>query len=350
MSSVVVLMDDILLSNDASQPKENENLHVMTTKKGGLIDNLSRRQSRLLPLYNSANSMIFGRNDFTLVYPDASTYILSDENNTITSLLLGENVDIQIRKIVAKYLFFVLLLELIAFILGSLVMGRKIPSWVAYLTFPGSIFPIFLLCRSHTHIFVALLKQWEPTFLLAYSVMFCISSSLILEQQNIPCESAAFIFFVIFPSLVAAAFADASAIRLDHAFIINDISASVIGTPPYLVALASVLLVLALLFRNANPVEQHGILITMVTSTGTTLALFLLRSLLLLVIDPKHCVSLRAVMRVSVATLDRANAKEDSGEVGAVGTAPASPNVVDRSQLSTTITINPSICVAVEDL
>lgn len=278
-------------------------------------EKLTHRQRRLADHYASNHCSIFGANDYTLVAPSSSSLLLSDENFTVAYKLFGDDFDRKLRSFVIVSWFPGLLLQLVCFPIGLLTLTGRLKPAMAISTFPGALFPVLLLLRSHWTVFQALIQKWEPVFLAIYSFIFCISISYIVMFDL----RLIFIWMVIFPALLASTFADASAVRLDYAFLKGQLSTATLIMPPYVVSLAYVFSIIVLTNvcppRNVVNVETTHVMSNIISSnincsyiaasTGSTICLFICKSVALLFINPRRCNSLSSSMTIDTITLKK---------------------------------------------
>ena len=286
------------------------------------MSELNSRQRRLFAFYNYKNAPLFGPRDYALIYPTPDSIILSDENETIASVLLGDYFDRKLRSFVILSWFPGLLCQLACFPVGFMIFIGSFKSYMAFLTIPGALFPILLLLRSHWKVTVVLMSRWESIFLTGSSLIFCICCTSLLDTDF----RSVFIWAVIFPALLASTYADASAVRLDSAFLRGDLNIAALTVPPYIIALAYVFSIVGLIntstFTNqgngatmhlSSSIVQSSVnYVYMASSTGITISLFIVKSLVLIFIDPFRCISLDAAMIIDIVTLDKSIEKMGS--------------------------------------
>ena len=280
------------------------------------MSELNSRQRRLSAFYYYKNAPLFGPRDYALIYPTPDSIILSDENETLASVLFGDFFDRKLRSFVIISWFPGLLYQLACFPVGFMIFIGSFKSYMAFLTMPGALFPILLLLRSHWRVIFILMRRWESIFLTGSSLIFCICCTALLDSDF----RLVFIWAVIFPALLASTYADASAVRLDSAFLRGDLSIAALTVPPYIIALAYVFSIVGLIntssFTSQNKVAPMHLsssivqssvnYIYMASSTGITISLFIVKSLVLIFIDPFRCISLDAAMIIDIVTLDKA--------------------------------------------
>ena len=276
-------------------------------------EKMTDRQSRLADHYVAKQCSIFGADDYTLVAPSPSSVLLSDENITIAFKLFGDTFDRKLRSLVIVLWFPGLLCQLACFPIVLLTLIGRIKPAMAISTFPGALFPVFLLLRSHWAVFGALAHKWEALFLTAYSIIFCVAVSFFVKFD----VRQTYIWLVIFPALLASTFADASAVRLDCAFLKGQLSMITLTMPPYIVSLAYICSIIALTSiyppKNDDITEANDALPTnsdtncshIIASTGVTICLFICKSAYLLLRNPYRCNSLSSSMTIGTITLKK---------------------------------------------
>jgi hypothetical protein len=280
------------------------------TRSQSFINQLSPRQAEIYEFYSQAKANIFGPNDYAMIAPDPRrSLFLSDETVCVAKVWFGTKFDLRVRKFAVSYALPALLSQMILLPIGLWVITGNYPRWIFILTILGGIFPIVLLLRSHYQIARHMCMQWEPVFLTLYSFVFCIAVCL-LRQFDF---CIYFIFGAVFPTLLASAFADASALRLDYAFIKGDISLLALALPPYIASISCIVVILVYVsFGRLHVTNDNGNSLSdelevrtqsTIQTTGFTIVLFLARSLVLLIIEPRRCVSLHAPMMNSIVTL-----------------------------------------------
>lgn len=261
---------------------------------------LSNRQKYVKPYYDSAKVKLFEQFDYSLIAPATHlSLFLSDETFCVARELFGIGFDHKVRAFAAAYWFPSLLAQLILLPIGVVTFKGKFPGWVTFLTFPGAVFPILLLLRSHWRVTRHMLMQWEPLFLTGYSTVFCVA---LMDWSGWQIKSL-FIPIVVLPTLLSCIFADASSLRLDYAFVKGDISAAALALPPYLVSEAVILTLLYIVTTQSSFLAHSLSAKSVASTTGITISLFIARSIFMLFFDPLRCVSLHAPMRISIATL-----------------------------------------------
>ena len=287
---------------------------------------LNTRQRRLISYYNHKNAPLFGPTDYTLIYPTPDGIVLSDENETIASVLCGDLFDRKLRSFVIISWFPGLVCQLACFPIGFMTFIGSIDSSMTLLTIPGALFPILLLLRSHWRVTVILMRRWESIFLTVYSFIFCVCCTLLLEADF----RCVFIWAVIFPALLASTFTDASAVRLDSAFLRGSLSVAALTVPPYIIALAYVFSIIGLintrrfvyfggavnLHLSSTIVQSNVNYAYIASSTGITISLFLVKSLVVFFFNPSHCISLDAAMVIDIVTLDKIIERKGSPKNG----------------------------------
>lgn len=281
---------------------------------------MTARQSRLYPFYVRADAIIFGADEYTLISPATASILISDESETVAMKLFGEAFDLKLRVFVKYFWYPALLFQLGCLPIGLLTLLGGLPTKGAYFTIPGAVFPIIVLLQCHWKIFVQLLMNWEQIFLTIYSAIFCICLSLITTGRT----RTFYIWLVIFPSLIASAFSDASSTRLDNTFLNKKQKNSMIKSvflfalPPYVASLSYIFSIVAMLnlkfdvmfdFASSLPMKTTVLNANMnysitACSTGFTITLFLLKCLFFLITSPNQCVSLRSPMAVHIAILE----------------------------------------------
>ena len=276
-------------------------------------EKMTGRQSRLAGHYVAKQCSVFGADDYTLVAPSPSSVLLSDENITIAFKLFGDTFDRKLRSLVIVLWFPGLLCQLACFPIVLLTLIGRIKPAMAISTFPGALFPVFLLLRSHWAVFGALAHKWEALFLTAYSIIFCVAVSFFVKFD----VRQTYIWLVIFPALLASTFADASAVRLDCAFLKGQLSMITLTMPPYIVSLAYICSIIALTSiyppKNDDITEANDALPTnsdtncshIIASTGVTICLFICKSAYLLLRNPYRCNSLSSSMTIGTITLKK---------------------------------------------
>ena len=276
-------------------------------------EKMTWRQSRLAGHYVAKQCSIFGANDYTLVAPSPSSLLLSDENITIAYKLFGDNFDRALRSLVIVLWFPGLICQLACYPIGLLTLIGKLKPSIAISTFPGALFPVLLLLRSHWTVFEALAHKWEALFLTAYSIIFCVAVSFFVKFD----VRQIYIWLVIFPALLSSIFADASAVRLDYAFLKGQLSMITLTMPPYIVSLAYVFSIIALTSicppKNDDITEATDAIPNnfdtncsyIIASTGSTICLFICKSTYLLFRNPYRCNSLSSPMMFDAVTLKK---------------------------------------------
>ena len=275
---------------------------------------LTSRQRRLFPFYVSKKVPLFGPRDYTLLAPSPGSIILSDENETVASVLFGNTFDLKLRSFVILSWFPGLIFQLVSFPIGLLILIDKLPPLMALLTVPGLLFPSLLLLRSHWRVFATLAVRWESIFLVLYSLIFCTCITLL---TNLDIRSV-FVWTAIFPALMSSTFIDASAVRLDSAFMKGELSITALTVPPSIVSLAYLLSVIAVINTQSTVNIDHETLhVTtaiinsnfnfrnIASSTGLTICLFVMKGLVVFFHDPTLCVSLDAAMSIDIVTLNK---------------------------------------------
>lgn len=294
---------------------------------------LNPRQEKLLAFYKARNVPLFGASEYTLLAPARDSILLTDENVTLAFILFGDTFDRKLRSIVIAVWLPALIFQLACSPIGFLTLTGMLPTKTVILTFPGAIFPFLILLRSHWIVINALSKKWEPLFLTFYSIIWCLSITFIVGKLDLRCI---FVWLVIFPSLMASTFADASAVRLDFAFLKGDLSIAALTMPPYLISLAYVFtLVVVLNTRSHVEVEDQNKLLLLqssglsfdieysyiATSTGFTICLFIVKSIIMLFYNSSQCISLNAAMCIAVVKLKKIqitgkrNGKDDNNDL-----------------------------------
>lgn len=306
---------------------------------------LTSRQKRLFPFYDSKKKTLFGPRDYTLLAPSPGSIILSDENETVASVLFGNNFDLKLRSFVILSWFPGLIFQLVSFPIGLLILIDKLPPLLALLTVPGLLFPSLLLLRSHWKVFATLAVRWESIFLVLYSLIFCTCITLL---TNLDIRSV-FIWTAIFPALLASTFIDASAVRLDSAFMKGELSITVLTVPPSIVSLAYLLSVVAVInTQSAVNIDHETLHVTtailssnlnfrnIASSTGLTICLFVMKGLVVLFQDPTLCISLDAAMLIDIVTLNKTMKCADK----AVKATPNSLQKIYKSKFPTKLKTN----------
>ena len=277
---------------------------------GKLSGRLNARQKKLICHYSSIGYPIFGPTDYTLIAPIASSLLLTDENITVASRLLGEDSDHRLRRFVIISWFPGLIFQLACFPLGLLTLVGNLSPALALLTLPGALFPFLLILRSHWAITLALLERWEPLLIITYSTIFCTSLSYIVQFDL----RLSFVWMVIFPTLLSSTIADASSVRLDYAFLKGDLSMTALTLPPYIVSLAYLVSIVLLCntVSKGNPIDTSSVDIRwqmiqssikcsyIASSTGCTICLFIVKSIIMLFMDSSRCNSLDASMTMDI--------------------------------------------------
>ena len=296
------LEDHVLMERD-----EDDDRRPVVVKSSG---SLNARQKKLICHYSSIGYPIFGPTDYTLIAPISSSLLLTDENITVASRLFGEDSDHRLRRFVIISWFPGLIFQLACFPLGLLTLVGNLSPALALLTLPGALFPFLLILRSHWAITVALLERWEPLLIITYSTIFCTSLSYIVQFDL----RLSFVWIVIFPTLLSSTIADASSVRLDYAFLKGDLSMTALTLPPYIVSLAY-LVSIVLLCNTAskgNPIDTSSVDIRwqmiqssvkcsyIASSTGCTICLFIVKSIIMLFMDSSRCNSLDASMTMDI--------------------------------------------------
>jgi hypothetical protein len=275
------------------------------------LNRLTKRQEEVYEFYSKAKANIFGPNDYSMIAPcPKRSLFISDETMCVAKAFFGAKFDNRVRRFAVDFALISLLTQVVALPIGLWVLANKeAPNWVFIVTSTGGVFPLILLLRSHYAIARHLCMQWEPVFLTFYSFIFCLGVTY-LRKFNF---SVFFVFGAIFPALLASAFADAGAIRLDYAFIKGDISLLALALPPYMAAIGSIIVILIFVtfgggksIGEADNPNSNDLTVraqSLVQSTGFTILLFLVRSMVLLIIEPRRCVSVHAPMINSIVTL-----------------------------------------------
>jgi hypothetical protein len=138
---------------DAGEPNNERRQSKSTSKQ--------TRTERLAPFYAAAKADLLGEHDYTLVSPMPSSILISDENDTVGSQLLGYSGDNILRSLVFRIWLPALLFQLMCVPVGMLVLTGKIPPAMSFLTIPGCISPILLILRSHWQVMKRVLNTWE---------------------------------------------------------------------------------------------------------------------------------------------------------------------------------------------
>jgi hypothetical protein len=278
---------------------------------------LNPRQAKLSAFYKARNVPLFGASEYTLLVPAPDSILLTDENVTLAFILFGDHFDRKLRSVVVAIWLPALIFQLACSPIGFLTLTGIIPTEVVILTFPGAIFPFLLLLRSHFIVLQALSMKWEPLFLTFYSILWCLSITCVVgiyDLRNI------FVWLVIFPSLMASTFADASAVRLDFAFLKGDLSITALTMPPYLISLAYVFSFIGVLNTRTHIevenqqksllVESSGLSFDikysyLATITGFTISIFIVRSIIMLFYNSSRCISLSAAISFDVVKFSK---------------------------------------------
>lgn len=267
----------------------------------GQEDGLSRREAYAKPFYDKAESELFGEFDYTLIAPmKAKSIFLSDETVCVARHLFGEEFDFKVRSVAAKYWLPLILFQILGLLGGLIVFSsERYNPYYYLLTIPGAVFPVLLLLRSHWRIMKHMFQQFEPMFLSLYSLVFCIS---VISFSGAPL-SAFFIFLVLYPTLLTCVFIDCSSLRLDYAFIKGHISTLALAMPPGVISLICVLCILILYYaRRGDTSFTNGVGVeSFLISTGTTLAVFIAKSIGKMLYDPSRCMTLHCPMVISIA-------------------------------------------------
>jgi hypothetical protein len=156
------------------------------------------RQRRLAPHYRSRKCSLFGSDDYTILAPSPSSFLLTDENLTVASRLFGDSFDRKLRSFVIVAWLPALICQLASFPIGLLTLIHRLPKDVAILTSIGGIFPVLLLLRSHWKVFWTLLMKWNVLFLTLYSLIFCVCVTFLMEFD----VRIIFVWMVILPALL----------------------------------------------------------------------------------------------------------------------------------------------------
>jgi hypothetical protein len=278
---------------------------------------LNPRQEKLSAFYKARKVPLFGASEYTLLVPAPDSILLTDENVTVAFILFGDTFDRKLRSIVIAIWLPALIFQLACSPIGFLTLTGMLPTKIVILTFPGAIFPFLLLLRSHWIVIHALFKKWEPLFLTFYSIIWCLSITFIVGKLDLRCI---FVWLVIFPSLMASTFADASAVRLDFAFLKGDLSIAALTMPPYLISLAYVFTFIVVLNTRVHVevedqnksllVQSSGLSFDIQysyigTITGFTICLFIVKSIIMLFYHSSRCISLNAAMCIDVVRLSK---------------------------------------------
>jgi hypothetical protein len=247
------------------------------------------REEYVRGFYQEAKAKMFGPLDFTILTPSPDeSLLISDETRCVARELFGTQFDLSLRHFAVKYWFISLLLQIFSMCFGIyLLTGSSHHHYLNFLCLPGTLFPSLLLLRSHWKILKYMTQEWEPMFLASYALLFCLSN-LILVQNS---YSFLFILFVLLPTLLSCIFGDASALRLDYAFIQGDISIAALALPPCLVSMGAIAAILITNLEGVNGVDlgdYHvmGYAKSTVWTTGFTLCVFIGRSIVHIVIYP----------------------------------------------------------------
>jgi hypothetical protein len=279
-----------------------------------MTETLTTRQKRLRPFYDSRNVPLFGPQDYTILAPTPDSVLLSDENETVASVLFGDNFDGKLRSFVIMFWFPAMIFQLLSFPIGLMTIIDKLPPYMAVISILGAMFPSLLLLRSHFRVIQTLLRRWESLFLTVYSIIFCICVSLLMDNFY----KSLFIWVAVLPALLASTFTDASAVRLDSAFLKGNLSVTVLTVPPYIISLAYVFSIVVLI-NTRNTVGPRNTTIhfssavttsninygNIASSSGLTICLFVVKSLTVLFRDSSRCVTLDAAMNIDIITLNK---------------------------------------------
>jgi hypothetical protein len=279
-----------------------------------MTETLTTRQKRLRPFYDSRNVPLFGPQDYTILAPTPDSVLLSDENETVASVLFGDNFDGKLRSFVIMFWFPAMIFQLLSFPIGLMTIIDKLPPYMVMISILGAMFPSLLLLRSHFRVIQTLLRRWESLFLTVYSVIFCICVSLLMDNFY----KSLFIWVAVLPALLASTFTDASAVRLDSAFLKGNLSVTVLTVPPYIISLAYVFSIVVLI-NTRNTVGPRNTTIhfssavttsninygNIASSSGLTICLFVVKSLTVLFRDSSRCVTLDAAMNIDIITLNK---------------------------------------------
>jgi hypothetical protein len=247
-----------------------------------LRSSLSLREKYVEKFYAAAGVQMFTSLDYTILTPSPQdSLLITDETRDIARMLFGDQFDLLVRHFAVRYWFISLLLQLICMSFGIYLLTAS-PSY-HYLNFfclPGTMFPMILLLRSHDKIFLKMCQEWEPMFLASYAFIFCICNLILVKNSY----SFLFIIFVLLPTLLSCIFGDASALRLDYAFIKGDISIAALALPPCLVSLGGIAAILITNLEGFNGVDLGdynimGYAKAWVWTTGFTLCVFIGRSI-----------------------------------------------------------------------
>lgn len=280
-----------------------------------MTEPLSKRQRRLRPFYNSRNVPLFGPRDYTILAPTPDSVLLSDENETVASKLFGDSFDGKLRSFVIVSWLPAMILQLTSFPIGLMTIIDKLPAYMAIFSIVGALFPSLLLLRSHWRVIQTLLRRWESLFLTFYSIIFCACVTLLMDNNL----EALFIWVAVLPALLASTFTDASAVRLDSAFLKGNLSVTVLTVPPYIISLAYVFSIVALInTKNAIGANRNMTINftskisssninygNIASSSGLTICLFVIKSLVVLFRDSSRCITLDAAMNIDIVTLNK---------------------------------------------
>jgi hypothetical protein len=279
-----------------------------------MTETLTTRQKRLRPFYDSRNVPLFGPQDYTILAPTPNSVLLSDENETVASVLFGDNFDGKLRSFVIMFWFPAMIFQLVTFPIGLMTIIDKFPPHMAIISILGAMFPSLLLLRSHFRVIQTLLRRWESLFLTFYSIIFCTCVTLLVDNFF----KSLFIWVAVLPALLASTFTDASAVRLDSAFLKGNLSVIVLTVPPYIISLAYVFSIVVLI-NTRNTVGPKNTTIyfsstvttsninygNIASSSGLTICLFVVKSLTVLFRDSSRCVTLDAAMNIDIITLNK---------------------------------------------
>jgi hypothetical protein len=279
-----------------------------------MTETLTKRQKRLRPFYDSRNVPLFGPQDYTILAPTPDSVLLSDENETVASILFGNYFDGKLRSFVIMFWFPAMIFQLLSFPIGLMTIINKLPPHMAIISILGAMFPSLLLLRSHWRVIQTLLRRWESLFLTFYSIIFCTCVTLLMDNVF----KALFIWVAVLPALLASTFTDASAVRLDSAFLKGNLSVTVLTVPPYIISLAYVFSIVVLI-NTRNRIGPQNMTIrfsssittsninygNIASSSGLTICLFVVKSLTVLFRDSSRCVTLDAAMNIDIITLNK---------------------------------------------
>jgi hypothetical protein len=261
--------------------------------QAAVCQSLTAREQYVKDFYDKAKAKMFGPLDFTILSPSPDqSLLITDETHCIARELFGKQFDTSVRHFAVKNWFLSLILQILCMCLGIYLLTATADTsfryqYLNFLCLPGTLFPSILLLRSHWKIVRYMCQVWEPMFLASYALFFCLSI-LVLAQNS---YSFLFLLFVLFPTLLSCIFGDASALRLDYAFIQGDISIAALALPPCLVSIGAIAAILGANLEGFHGVDFGDVNVmgyakSLVWTTGVTLFIFIGRSIVHILIYP----------------------------------------------------------------